>query len=160
MSNILVLNNLSAFLLLFLLIAFHLITFSIFTPGLSFYSNLLSYESRIEFLLELKRNYLYSLKYLVPIIASLCLSFGVITVRIKLNSIINIETIFYICFFPWLAYYCIGLIMSFLSFKNVSWHNLNQLLLIEDIVFTFSNGIITIIGGTLAYLFNLVFNFF
>lgn len=159
MSNTLILNTCSALLLSFLLITFHFITFSIFIPGLSFFNDLLSYESRVDFSLEVKKNSWYILKYLVPILASLVLSFSIITVRIQLNSTINIGNIFYICFFPWATYYCIGLIISFLTFENVSWQNLNQLFLSKDIVFTFSNSTLTIIGGILAYLFNLVFSF-
>ena len=154
MSNTLSLNTLSA---LFLLITFHLVTFSIFTPGLSFFNDLLSSESRIEFSLELKKNYWYILKYLVPILVNLCLSFSVISVGIQLNSTINVGSIFYICFFPWATYYCIAITMSLLAMKDISWQNSNQLFLIKDIIFVLSNGMLTVIGGILAYLLNLVF---
>lgn len=158
MSNTLSLNTLSALFLSFLLIAFHLVTFSIFTPGLSFFNDLLSSESRIEFSLELKKNYWYILKYLVPILVNLCLSFSVISIHIQLNLTINVGSIVYICFFPWATYYCIAIIISLFAMKDISWQNLSQLFLIKDIILIFSNAMLTVIGGILAYLFNLVFS--
>lgn len=151
MSNTLILNTFAALLLSCLLIAFHFITFSVFTPGLSFFNDLLSNESRIIFSLEFRRNYLYIFKYLIPILVNLILPFWVVTMRMKFNLMIDIKGIIFICFFPWAAYYLITLIISLLAVKDTNWQNINQLFLIKDVVFTFSNSALTIVGGTLAY---------
>ena len=151
MSNTLFLNLFSALLLSCLLIAFHCISLSIFIPGLSFFNDWLSHESRIIFSLELRKNYLLILKYLIPNFVNLTFTFCVIAMRIKLNSMTNIASIFFICSFPWVAYYCVALIMFLLATKDISWKNISQFLLTKDVVFTCSNSALSITGEISAH---------
>ncbi|MEL6441587.1 MAG: hypothetical protein AAFQ80_20330 [Cyanobacteria bacterium J06621_8] len=152
MSNTVVLNVCSALLLLCFLVGFHFITFAIFTPGLTFFNDLLSFESRMGFYLEIRKNYLYILMYLVPISVNLLLSFAIIRIRIQFNSTIGLGSIIAICFFPWIAYYFTNLITLLIA-NDISWQeDFNQLFSIRDIIIILPNSCVTAIGGILAYI--------
>lgn len=154
MSNALFLNLSSALLLSCLLIAFHCISFSIFVPGLCFFNDLLSYESRIIFFSELRRNYWLILMYLIPIFVNLTFTFYIIAVRIKLHSMTNIASVFFIASFPWMAYHCVALTAFLLATKELGRKSISQFVLAKDIIFTFSNSALSIAGGILAYSLN------
>ena len=118
MNNIFIINFLTGLTILFSLIIFHWITFSIFTNGLDFFDELFFSDKRKILFHEIEINPAFILVYIISISIELLIAALIILIRNTFAYFTTINDIILICLIPALIIYLlvitIGLIQNYI----------------------------------------------